>query len=466
MTLREGLAWETVTAYAETHSTESLVARLSSVQECIGLIEFAGRNGYTICPRGAGYTYADMILNDRQIILDISRMNRLLRWDPDAGIMTVEPGVRLSDIFLTALPWNWTLPACPGGMAVTVGGAVSNNVHGKDSWKNGNFGAQVNGLKLLTASGEILSLDGQSNPALFRAVIGGMGLFGIIIEVTLQLKKVPSPFVEVSTAPSRDIWESVEKLEDAKADSDFSVAWVDAFSTGRALGRGYVVKAKWAGDGEGMDRERLSKSLTLPTKIFGLLPAAPTWYLLRPFFRPSFLRPANSANYLLTRLKGMRKERMLFTEYNFMHNRIPELKRVFRPHGFLELQPLIPRRSGAPAVAEVFRLCQRHGFQSLLCGFKAHSGDDFMISYSGDGYSIGVSLQRRGRDPEKTKLFARALFEHTLNCGGKAFLAKDELLPRDIFERMYPQYKEFLEVKRAVDPEGLFKSDMYRRLMA
>jgi decaprenylphospho-beta-D-ribofuranose 2-oxidase len=180
---------------------------------------------------------------------------------------------------------------------------------------------------------------------------------------------------------------------------------------------------------------------------------------------PRYLKIVNAINYFLSKTRDNKKQIILFTDYNFMHNKIPDIKDVYRPHGFLEFQPLIPRKSSVKAVNEIFRLCRKHNCQSLLCGVKAHKEDDYILSYSGDGYSIGIDIQIRGRRQEHIKKFVRELFEYTLENGGKTFLAKDEMLPRDIFERMYPNYNEFLHIKALLDPPGLFKSDMYRRLL-
>lgn len=457
--------WEVVRGYAETRETKSLVAYPTAIEECLELIEVCKKKGLSICPRGNGYTYGDMILNDGQVILDLSHMDHILSWNEDQGVIIVQPGARFSDIFSKVLPYNWSLSSCPGGMGITIGGAVSNNVHGKDSWKNGNFGSQVVSLKLVTSTGDILTVDRDKNPNILKAVIGGMGLLGIIVEITLQMKKVPSAFVGVSTISVRNIEESIERIEQAREDSDFIVSWIDAFASGSSLGRGYVTFAKWVDNKISLDNKRLLESLRMSTRIFNILPSKPTWYVLRPFFNPASIQIVNSFNYFLSKIKGLKKNTMLYTEYNFMHNRIPDLKYVYRPHGFLEFQPLIPRKNGVHAVAEVFRLCQKYETQSLLCGVKKHKEDDYMLSYSGDSYSIGIDIQLRGRSPEQINRFAKALFKYTLECGGKTFLAKDETLPRDIFERMFPRYKEFLEVKKSVDPFNLFKSDMYRRLL-
>ena len=135
--------WKDVQAYAGTLKTRSLVFKPDHPEQLSEILDYAKKNNLTICPRGNGYSYADTILNNGHIILDTAKLNRILHWDEFKGSITVEPGVRFADIFNIALASNWTLNACPGGMNVTIGGAVSNNVHGKDSWRVGNFGDQV-----------------------------------------------------------------------------------------------------------------------------------------------------------------------------------------------------------------------------------------------------------------------------------------------------------------------------------
>ena len=460
-----GLAWEEAFGWAETRRTRSLVARPASVEECLRVIRFARSEGLTICPRGGGYSYADMILNDGQILLDTCRMDRILRWDEKEGVLTVEPGVTLGQMLRRSLPAGWTIPASVGGLGLTAAGGVSNNVHGKDCWKLGNFGEHVLELKLLTAEGQILEVSRRSHPELFRAVVGGMGLLGVIVEMTFRLQRVPSPFVEVENRPARSLKELLEIFEASLNQADFAVAWVDAFAAGNHLGRGFVTTARWVESDRKMDEQEFLSTLEVPSRLFGVLPARATWKAFRPFYGPALVRRANAVQHWMARSAGRTRRRQLFTDYNFMHNRIPHLKEIYRPHGLLEFQPLIPRENALEGISEIFRLCQREGTQSLLCGLKLHRSDDFFLSYSGAGYSFGIDVARRGRDPRRLDRFARGLYEKVIGLGGRIYLAKDELLPRDIFKRMYPAFPEFLRIKRSVDPEGLFASDMYRRLM-
>jgi len=463
------IKWEKVTAHAETHSTVSLVASPQSVDECRGVIEFAVKRELSICPRGQGYSYGDMILNDNHIVLNLRRMNQILDWSPESGRIVAEPGVTLGDVLFTSMSSNWTVNACPGTPGVSVGGAISNNAHGKESWKNGNFGDSVISLKLLIASGEILTIDRTEDRRLMEAVVAGMGLLGIIVEATLQLQKVPSPFIEVSLVPVKNTEEMIEVIERAREKFDSLTGWTDAFAKGPSLGRGCVSSARWIDAPTVMTKGRLEKSLNPSTKVFNLFPQEPTWFILNKIFQPSLMGLANFFQYNAFKVShalfGSKAPQMLFTEYNFMFNRLPGWPKLFHPYGYIELQPMIPRECGVAIIEKIYKMCQRHGFPSLMCGVKAHKKDDYIFSYCGDGYSMGIDIHFKARDRDRIRQLSRELFEYVLDCGGKTYLAKDLLLSRDLFERMYPRYKEFLEVKGRLDPFNLFQSDMYRRIL-
>ena len=148
-----------------------------------------------------------------------------------------------------------------------------------------------------------------------------------------------------------------------------------------------------------------------------------------------------------------------------MFRKLPGFTQLFRPYGFAHCQPMIPRSHGSEGVAEVLKMSKRFGYEPLICGLKAHGSDNNMLSYSGDGYSIGIDIHLKNVNKNNLEKFVRNLFEYTINCGGITYLAKDELLPRDLFEKMYPRYTDFLKVKKKLDPNALFASDMYRRLL-
>jgi len=454
--------------YAETHSSKSLVIKPSTIEECKEIIDYCNKENIKICCRGRGFSYGDMILNTDELILDTSSMSNILSWRPDIGSISVEPGVSFASIFKLSLLDNWALTSCPGGMDVSIGGAISNNVHGKDAWKNGNFGHQVTSIDLLLSNSKIIVID-KGNP-IFKAVIGGIGLLGVIVKVDIQLQKIPSPFVRVRTEITKNIGESLDLIELRKKDSDFSVAWVDAFSKGDAVGRGYVSSASWVEENLKTSIEELEKSLTKPKFIFGFLPSKPVWYVGRVFFKPVVLKFLNKLHYFLARKSfaksGKYSKPVLFTDYNFMHNKIPDIREVYRPYGFYEFEPLLPIESSKQSLKDLLELCQKHKSESLLCGVKSHISDDFLLSFEGNGYSIGIDIQVAGRSQEKINDFVNALSDFTILNKGKIYLAKDENLSKITFQKMYPSYVDFLKIKRNLDPQSLFYSDMYLRLIA
>ena len=94
---------------------------------------------------------------------NLTLINKILSWDYDKGIMIVQPGTTFAQIFNVSLLKNWTIASCPGSSDITIGGAISNNVHGKDCFKNGSFGNQVLELKLLLASGTVITVEPKQN---------------------------------------------------------------------------------------------------------------------------------------------------------------------------------------------------------------------------------------------------------------------------------------------------------------
>jgi len=393
-------------------------------------------------------------------------MDRILEWDPDRGRIVVEPGVTLGRLLQKVLPDGWAPSACVGGLGLTMGGALSNNVHGKDAWRVGNFGRQVVSARLMSGDGSLRRVDSAGDPELWNALPGSMGLLGIVTEMTLELRRIPSVYVESRAKPVGSLEEMLDSMERLREEADFVVSWADAFARGPALGRGSVEWARWIEAEKRPDPETLRRSLEDSEKIYGLVPAEPCWALLRPFSGSRMVRWGNRVRYHALRAAGPSRAALLFSDFNFIHKRIPNLKHIYRPEGLLEPQPLMPRDRARETIAWIFRLCQREGMESLLCGIKMHRGDDHPLSYAGDGFSFGIDIAMRGRDRGEVDAFSRRLYEFVAEAGGKTFLAKDEILPRDLFGAMYPGHAGFLAVKRRADPEGIFSSDMYRRLLA
>lgn len=461
-----------LSGYAETKYVDCFSLKPSTIEECKKIIEIANNKNMTICCKGNGLSYADQITNKKNIVLNLNKINKIINWDSDNGVLKAQTGVTFGQIFIKTMIDGWALPSCPGSMDITIGGAISNNVHGKDSYKMGNFGNNIISFKLLTSSGKTITVTKNDDTDLFNAVISGMGLIGIIVEAKIKLKKIKYPFIKSKNIISKNISNTIEIFENNKENSDFSVAWSDCFPDKDRTGRGFVSLAKWSEDKIDINEEKLLNSLiknnTKSDYIFDILPANFTWSILKYFANRSSFKYLNKIFYNYNHFKNLlslnKNRTELFNEYNFIHNKLPDIKKIHKPKGFLEFQPLLPHKNIEKNFKEILSLCQKFKCESLLCGVKLHKKDNFLLSYQLDGYSMGIDIQVKGKKAENIIAFSNDLFALVCDVGGKIYLAKDEYLTKNYFKKMYPDYVKFLKIKNKYDEKNIFSSDLFNRL--
>ena len=237
------MRWEELTSLVGSTRTRSLVARPRTIEQCREALDYCRQNHMTICARGAGRGYGDLALNDGHALLDMSTMNRILEFDEKSMQVTVEAGTRLVDIFREVHHRLLTLPASPTESHSSVAGAICANVNGKEAWHNGSFAHQIVRLTLLLANGETIEIDRSHE--LFKAVVGGIGLLGVIVDATLQLRPIPSPFVEINRIPVPNVDALLETMAEVEKSRDAAVVWMDAYARGRRIGRSVIHTAKW-----------------------------------------------------------------------------------------------------------------------------------------------------------------------------------------------------------------------------
>jgi decaprenylphospho-beta-D-ribofuranose 2-oxidase len=452
--------------------TESLVARPRTVHECREVLAYCESQGLSVCPRGSGHSYGDQALNDGQLLLDTTRMDRILAFDEQTGRMTCEPGVQILDVYKRAHPQLFVLPASPSEATITVAGAIANNVNGKDGWRVGNFGEQVVSLTLLLASGEIRHVDRDSEPKIFDAVIGGMGMLGVVVEATLQLERVDTPWLETRRVEAADVSSLLVKLEQAARDSDFAVAWVDVYSR-RGRGRSVVHTTKWLRGhrdaressrkiSESLDRLAFGRhqALVFHERLFRLIAGLLRLQRLtvRTFNRLYFLFCA-----VRSRLAFVSPVE-LFIDYNFFPNlQIPPVAVVCGPRGYA-VQIVIPRTRAEPAILEMIRICRHMPCPPVTTVLRLHRRDHHLLSFSEDGYSMNFEFHPTRRHEARMRESVDRLVECAIRYRGKVYLAKDAVLRPEQFRALFSGHAEFLRVKRQLDPRGRFSSDMFRRL--
>jgi decaprenylphospho-beta-D-ribofuranose 2-oxidase len=465
------MAWKEVRSLVGSIRTRSLVARPTTIEQCREALTYCRRNNMTICVRGAGRGYGDLALNDGQALLDMSDMNRILTLDEEKNRITVEAGTRLIDIYRAVHHRLLTLPASPTESHSSVAGAICANVNGKDTWRHGSFAHQVVRLTLLPASGEILEIDRSHE--LFNAVVGGIGMLGVIVDATLQLRPIPSPYVEINRIPVPNVDALLATMARIEKSHDAAVVWVDAYARGPRIGRSVIHAAKWLARQETESQRRQALEAGYERleqhRRFGLAlheKFGPILSLMlhgQRFMMNSFNR-LYYAMCVLVSETGHSSNSELFLRFNFEASfTVPPAHLVCGPRGYT-VQLSFPRAGARESIIELMRICRSSPCPPVTTILRAHKADDCLISFSEDGYSLNFEFHPKNRQEAASREAVDRLIAATVRRGGKIHLAKDQVLRPEQFYRVYPRYRDLLEIKRRLDPEGLFTSDLARRV--
>ncbi|HEY5820805.1 MAG TPA: FAD-binding oxidoreductase [Propionibacteriaceae bacterium] len=437
--------------------TMSHLARIDSMADAVSALRHVD-GGRGVVPRGLGRSYGDAAQNAGGVALDLTKMNRILSVDAGAepATVTVEAGVSLDVLMRALLPFSLWVPVLPGTRQVTIGGAIAADVHGKNHHTQGSFGNHVRSLDLLTADGEVhtVSPDDPATERLFWATIGGMGLTGAILRATVALQRAETAYFSVDTDRCSDIDDMMAKMSSGDDGYTYSVAWFDAVTKGRHLGRGVLTRG---------NKASLS-DLTPKLKRDPLKFVAPSFGTIPEVFpnRMVNIATAKAFSEFWFRKAPQHQVGALQNITQFFHplDIVAEWNRVYGPNGFLQYQFVVPFTE-----AETFRRCfemiVNSGHLSCLNVLKRFGpGNAAPLSFPMPGWTLTVDLPiEQGLDK-----LCNALDEEVVGAGGRVYLAKDSRLSAERFRQMYPRLDDFLAVRREVDPAGLFNSDLARRL--
>lgn len=397
-------------------------------------------DGGSLLAHGLGRSYGDVAFNDDGTMLLTRRLDRYIDFDRATGRLRAEAGVSLADILALAVPMGWFLPVTPGTRFVTLGGAVANDVHGKNHHDAGSFGHHVTAFELLRSDGSRPVCSPDDHPELFRATIGGLGLTGLITWVEVQLTRIANPWVwatNVRFASLADYW-SV----DAELGSRFpyAVAWVDCLNGGR----GIYSAAAFAGavaSGPALKGQPKTMPFTPPVSLVNGVS----------------LRLFNAAYY---RRRIVRQGLMHLIPFFYPLDGILQWNRMYGRRGFFQYQCVLPPAAMREAAADLFRLIARSGQGSFLAVFKTFGDRPAagMLSFPRPGATLALDFPNRG---ESTLRLFRQLDAVVSAAGGALYPAKDACMSPALFQAGYPQMSAF---SRFIDPA--FSSSFWRRVSA
>lgn len=387
---------------------------------------------------GMGRSYGDSCLNPEGTLWRTSALDHFIHFDPLTGRLLCEAGVLLRDIQKHLIPLGWALPVTPGTQFVTVGGAIANDVHGKNHHLCGSFGNHLLKITLLRTDGRTIECSPNQHSEWFTATIGGLGLTGFILMAELQLLPVSNSWIDTETIAYSSLDEFFRLSEESEENWAYTVSWIDCLS---AQGRGLFIRGNHS-----------TETQTEPQTKTKRFPFTPPISMVNQLT----LRGFNTMYYSVTK-KG--KGLTHYIPFFYPLDSILDWNRMYGPKGFYQYQCAIPPANGKSAVKELLKAIALSGEGSFLAVLKTFGQVKSlgMLSFPMPGVTLALDFPNKG---EATLSLFKKLDEIVKENGGRIYPAKDARMPRELFEAGYPNLSQFLSFR---DP-GI-SSAMSRRLM-
>jgi FAD/FMN-containing dehydrogenase len=407
---------------------------------------FAALPGLTTAselPFGNGRSYGDVCQNENGTLLQTRLLDRFIAFDTERGTLECESGVLLSEITNLVLPRGWFPPVTPGTAFATVGGAIANDVHGKNHHRAGCFSHHLLEFELCRSNGERMVCAPTVNQPWFTATVGGLGLTGLITRAKLQMRPVRGPWFQGDSQRFANLSEFFALSRESDRDYEYTVAWVDCAAAGSALGRGVFMRANHASV-EGAE----------PRKIRWNVPVVPPFSLVNGLSLRLF-------NKLYYHRPGASQADALWHYRSFLYplDSIENWNRIYGPNGFFQFQCVLPEDNAPASLQEILRQISHARVGSFLSVLKnfGRSVPLGMLSFARPGTTLALDFPNRGA---ATLKLLESLDAITRDAGGAVYPAKDARMSAAAFQQYFPAWRDFAEF---IDPR--FSSSFWRRVV-
>jgi FAD/FMN-containing dehydrogenase len=402
-------------------------------------------NSRSFLPFGNGRSYGDVCLNDGGTILDCRDLNRFINFDTVSGILRCEAGVLFSEILRLVIPKGWFLPVTPGTQFVTVGGAIANDVHGKNHHKSGTFGRHVRCFELLRSDGTRMTCSLNENEGYYRATIGGLGLTGVITWAEIQLYPVNNAFVNQETIRCKNLNEFFALARESDQTHEHTVAWIDCQAKGEHIGRGLFTRGNYAEVVEGKTPVPSTMHLEFPVDL--------------PFTLINGLTLKLFNNLYFHKQKSDRVEGLVhYKPFFYPLDAIYAWNRIYGLKGFFQYQCVIPTDQMEEAMPEILERIGKAGIGSFLAVLKllGDKPSPGLLSFPKPGVTLALDFPNNGK---KTLRLLGQLDEVTRSAGGRVNPSKDARMSAEDFQNSYPNWTRLMDY---TDP--CISSSFWRRV--
>ncbi len=401
----------------------------------------------TLLPYGLGRSYGDSCLNSAGKVLSSKLLKNFISFNKDTGLLRCESGITLAEIIEVFLPQGWFLPVTPGTKYVTVGGAISNDVHGKNHHVAGSFGNHVTRFELLRSDATRLLCSSTENSDYFSSTIGGLGLTGFIVWAEIQLKAVVSQSIDTETIKYKNLDDFFRISNDSVEDFEYTVAWLDCLAAGNGLGKGHFIRGNHSSFRD-IDRAKpllKKKKLTVPIKPPISCINALT---LRAFNKLYYERQVQERVFASVN----------YDPFFYPLDGILHWNRIYGSNGFIQHQCVIPLQDAKEGIREMLQCISAAGLGSFLVVLKM-MGDvpsRGLLSFPQEGATLAIDFPYQGN---KTLALLSRLDEVVSQAKGKIYPAKDARMSAELFQKAYPHWQA---VESLRDPH--INSDFWRRV--
>jgi FAD/FMN-containing dehydrogenase len=430
-------------SWGRVQSVRSRCLDFSWMDQSVPLAPDARRLAY-----GLGRSYGDSCLLTGGLMIRMTGLNKMIQFDRERGLLRAEAGVTLSEILELVVPEGWFLPTTPGTRFVTLGGAIANDVHGKNHHGAGNLGCHVSRFCVLRSDGSRLECASGLNEPLFRATIGGLGLTGLILWAEIQLVRAPSAWLNVELIPFTGVREFMSLSEESAKGWEHTVAWFDAAARGKNFARGLYIRGNFTGEGL---ENREPRKIHPPPK-WSIPLTIPNWTLnslsVKAFNTLYFHRVPRSGKKLIQH----------YEPFFYPLDAVDGWSKIYGRRGFFQYQSVTPEAAGVQPLEEMARAIADSGEASFLAVLKIFGPrpSPGLLSFPQPGITLALDFPNRG--PSTLRLFDR-LDAIVRAAKGRLYPGKDSRMSAEDFRNGYPALKDFLP-----QVDAAFCSDFWKRV--